>query len=43
MRPVDGSSIARSLVNGGFALRMLKEEEVNLEHVFINITKGITN
>jgi ABC-2 type transport system ATP-binding protein len=39
----DGSSIARSLVNSGFALRMLKEEEVNLEHVFINITKGITN
>src|SRR5215471_10686323 len=39
----DGSSIARSLVGGGFALRMLKEEEVNLEHVFMGITKGITN
>src|SRR5438874_5350758 len=39
----DGSSIATSLITNGFALRMLKEEEVNLEHVFIGITKGITN
>src|SRR5438477_219855 len=37
----DGSAIATSLVNSGFALRMLKEEEINLEHVFIGITKGL--
>ena len=39
----DGSAIARSLVSEGFTLKMLKEEEVNLEHVFMGITKGITN
>jgi ABC-2 type transport system ATP-binding protein len=40
---VDGGSLARSLVGGGFSLKMLKEEEVNLESVFMRITKGITN
>jgi ABC-2 type transport system ATP-binding protein len=39
----NGSGIASSIVLGGFKLRMLKEEEVNLEHVFLGITKGITS
>jgi ABC-2 type transport system ATP-binding protein len=39
----DGSALASALVGAGLALRMLKEEEVNLEHVFMGITKGITN
>ncbi len=39
----DGSSIALSLVNAGFALKLLKEEEIDLEDVFMRITKGITN
>jgi ABC-2 type transport system ATP-binding protein len=39
----DGSFIADSLVQGGFRLKMLKEEEIDLEDVFMGITKGITN
>ena len=39
----DGGSLARTLITEGFTLKMLKEEEVNLEHVFMGITKGITN
>jgi ABC-2 type transport system ATP-binding protein len=39
----DGGGIAATLVGGGLKLKMLKEEEVNLEHVFMSITKGITN
>jgi ABC-2 type transport system ATP-binding protein len=39
----DGGGIAATLVGGGLKLKMLKEEEVNLEHVFMGITKGITN
>jgi ABC-2 type transport system ATP-binding protein len=39
----DGSFIAEALVRGGFRLKMLKEEAVNLEDVFLGITKGITN
>ena len=39
----DGSFIAEALVKGGFRLKMLKEEAVNLEDVFLSITKGITN
>ncbi len=39
----DGSAIAEDLIAAGFRLKMLKEEEVNLEHVFMGITKGITN
>ena len=31
------------LVQNGFQLKMLKEEEIDLEDVFMGITKGITN
>jgi ABC-2 type transport system ATP-binding protein len=39
----DGSFIADLLVQGGFRLKTLKEEEIDLEDVFMGITKGITN
>jgi ABC-2 type transport system ATP-binding protein len=39
----DGSFIADALMRNGFRLKMLKEEAVNLEDVFMGITKGITN
>jgi ABC-2 type transport system ATP-binding protein len=39
----DGSFIADVLVKNGFRLKMLKEEEIDLEDVFMGITKGITN
>ena len=39
----DGSFIAELLVKNGFRLKMLREEEINLEDVFMGITKGITN
>jgi ABC-2 type transport system ATP-binding protein len=39
----DGSFLADTLVKGGFKLKMLKEEEIDLEDVFMGITKGITN
>ncbi len=39
----DGSFLADLLVKGGFRLKTLKEEEVDLEDVFMSITKGITN
>jgi ABC-2 type transport system ATP-binding protein len=39
----DGSFIAEALVTGGLRLRELKEEEIDLEDVFMGITKGITN
>jgi ABC-2 type transport system ATP-binding protein len=39
----DGSFIADSLIKNGFRLKMLREEAVNLEDVFMGITKGITN
>lgn len=39
----DGSFIADALMQNGFRLKMLKEEAVNLEDVFMGITKGITN
>jgi ABC-2 type transport system ATP-binding protein len=39
----DGSFIAEVLVKNGLRLRMLKEEEIDLEDVFMGITKGITN
>jgi ABC-2 type transport system ATP-binding protein len=39
----DGSFIADVLVKNGYRLRMLKEEEIDLEDVFMGITKGITN
>ena len=38
----DGSFIAELLLRQGFRLKMLKEEAVNLEDVFMGITKGIT-
>ena len=31
------------LVKHGFRLKMLAEEEIDLEDVFMGITKGITN
>jgi len=39
----DGSFIAEMLIKNGYRLTMLKEEEINLETVFMEITKGITN
>ena len=39
----DGSFIADLLVKNSFRLRTLKEEEIDLEDVFMSITKGITN
>ena len=39
----DGSFIAELLVKNGFKVKMLKEEEIDLEDVFMGITKGITN
>jgi ABC-2 type transport system ATP-binding protein len=39
----DGSFIADLLVHNGFKLKMLREEEIDLEDVFMAITKGITN
>jgi ABC-2 type transport system ATP-binding protein len=39
----DGCFIADLLVNNGFKLKLLREEEIDLEDVFMAITKGITN
>jgi ABC-2 type transport system ATP-binding protein len=39
----DGSFLAEVLMKNGFRLKMLKEEEIDLEDVFMGITKGITN
>jgi ABC-2 type transport system ATP-binding protein len=39
----DGSFLADLLVKNGFKLKLLKEEEIDLEDVFMGITKGITN
>jgi ABC-2 type transport system ATP-binding protein len=39
----DGAFIAAVLVQAGVKLKMLKEEEIDLEDVFMGITKGITN
>lgn len=39
----DGSFLADLLLKNGYKLRMLKEEEIDLEDVFMGITKGITN
>ncbi|MCI0376584.1 MAG: multidrug ABC transporter ATP-binding protein, partial [Gemmataceae bacterium] len=39
----DGSFLAEMLVKNGYRLKMLKEEEIDLEDVFMGITKGITN
>ena len=37
----DGSELAESLMKHGFKLKLLKEEEIDLEDVFMGITKGI--
>lgn len=39
----DGSFIPERLIHEGFKLKSFKEEEINLEDVFMRITKGITN
>jgi ABC-2 type transport system ATP-binding protein len=39
----DGSFIPERLIHDGFKLKSFKEEEINLENVFMAITKGITN
>ena len=39
----DGSFIADLVLQNGMRLKMLKEEEIDLEDVFMGITKGITN
>jgi ABC-2 type transport system ATP-binding protein len=39
----DGAFIAAVLVQNGVKLKMLREEEIDLEDVFMGITKGITN
>jgi ABC-2 type transport system ATP-binding protein len=39
----DGSFIADILYQNGFRLKLFKEEEIDLEDVFIRITKGLTN
>ena len=39
----DGSFIAELIIKAGFRLKTLKEEEIDLEDVFMGITKGITN
>jgi len=39
----DGSFLAELLLENGFKLKMLREEEIDLEDVFMGITKGITN
>jgi len=39
----DGSFIADILVRNGYRLKQLKEEAIDLEDVFMGITKGITN
>ena len=39
----DGSFLPERLIQGGYKVRMFKEEEIDLEDVFMGITKGITN
>jgi len=39
----DGSFLPERLVQKGYRLKTFKEKEVNLENVFMEITKGITN
>ena len=39
----DGSFLPERLIQEGFKLRGFKEEEIDLEDVFMGITKGITN
>jgi ABC-2 type transport system ATP-binding protein len=37
----DYSFVPQQLVNAGFKLTMLREEEVNLETAFMRLTKGM--
>jgi ABC-2 type transport system ATP-binding protein len=39
----DGSFIPERLIQAGFRLKAFKEKEVNIEDVFMTITKGITS
>jgi ABC-2 type transport system ATP-binding protein len=39
----DGSFLPERLIQAGYKLRSFKEEEIDLEDVFMGITKGITN
>jgi ABC-2 type transport system ATP-binding protein len=39
----DGCFLPERLIQAGYKLRMFKEEEIDLEDVFMGITKGITN
>ncbi len=39
----DGTFLVDLLMKNGLRLKMFKEEEINLEEVFMRITKGITN
>ena len=39
----DPGDLAMSLVNAGYRLTMLKEDEINLETAFMALTKGITS
>src|SRR6478752_6477178 len=39
----DGAFLPERLIQSGYRLRMFKEEEIDLEDVFMGITKGITN
>ena len=40
---IDGSFIPERLIHEGFRLKSFQEEEIDLEDVFLGITKGITN
>jgi ABC-2 type transport system ATP-binding protein len=39
----DGSFIPERLIADKFKLHSFREEEINIEHIFLTITKGITN
>lgn len=39
----DPSELASTLINSGFRLKTLKEDEINLETAFMALTKGITS
>jgi ABC-2 type transport system ATP-binding protein len=39
----DGSFLPERLIQAGFRLKVFKEKEVNIEDVFMRITKGITS
>ena len=39
----DGCFLPERLIQSGYKVRLFKEEEIDLEDVFMGITKGITN